>query len=49
MTWLGPEHENLLVYAKDVALFQQQRDRPFYSQNLSAVSMANDQVSFFQQ
>lgn len=49
VTWLGSEHENLLVYAKDVALFQQQRDRPFYSKNLSAVSMANDKVSFFQQ
>lgn len=49
VTWLGPEHENLLVYAKDVALFQQQRDRPFYSKDLSAVSMANDKVSFFQQ
>ncbi len=49
VTWLGPEHENLLVYAKDVALFQQQRDRPFYSKDLSAVSMANEKVSFFQQ
>ncbi|MHC4819794.1 MAG: hypothetical protein ACYTF8_17240 [Planctomycetota bacterium] len=49
VTWLEPEHENLLVYAKDVALFQQERDRPFYSKNLSAVSMANDKVSFFQQ
>jgi hypothetical protein len=49
VTWLEAGHENLLVYAKDVALFQQQRDRPFYSKNLSAVSMANDKVSFFQQ
>jgi hypothetical protein len=49
VTWLEPEHENLLVYAKDVALFQQQRERPYYSKNLSAVSMANDKVSFFQQ
>jgi len=47
--WLEPEHENVLVYAKDVALFRQQRERPYYSQNLSAVSMANDKVSFFQQ
>lgn len=47
--WLEPEHENLLVYAKEVALFQQQRDRPYYSKGLSAVSMANDTVSFFQQ
>jgi len=49
VTWLEPEHENLLVYAKEVALFQQQRDRPYYSKGLSAVSMANDTVSFFQQ
>ena len=47
--WLEPEHENLLVYAKEVALFQQQRDRPYYSKGLSAISMANDTVSFFQQ
>jgi hypothetical protein len=47
--WLEPEHENVLVYAKDVALFQQKRERPYYSENLSAVSMANDKVSFFQQ
>jgi len=47
--WLEPEHENLLVYAKEVALFQQRRDRPYYSKGLSAVSMANDTVSFFQQ
>ena len=49
VTWLEPEHENLLVYAKDVALFRQKRERPYYSKNLSAVSMANDKVSFFQQ
>lgn len=49
VTWLAPEHENLLVYAKEVALFQQQRERPYYSKGLSAVSMANDKVSFFQQ
>ena len=47
--WLEPEHENLLVFAKEVALFRQQRDRPYYSTGLSAVSMANDTVSFFQQ
>jgi hypothetical protein len=49
VTWLEPEHENLLVYAKEVALFQQHRDRPYYSKGLTAVSMANDKVSFFQQ
>jgi hypothetical protein len=49
VTWLEPEHENLLLYAKEVELFEQKRDRPYFSRNLSAVSMANDQVSFFQQ
>ncbi len=49
ITWM-PDHDEVLVYASDVELFRQQRkDRPYSSKNLSAVTMANDQVSFFQQ
>ena len=44
--WL-PDHENLMVYATGVALFKQERERPYYSKDLAAVSVANDQVSFF--
>ncbi len=45
--WLK-DHENLMVYATQVAVFTQQRDeRPYSTEELSALSMANDQVSFF--
>jgi hypothetical protein len=47
--WL-PDYEDLFLYASRVALFHQERDqRPYHSTNLSAVSMAIDEVSFFQQ
>jgi len=48
ITWI-PDHDEVLLYATDVELFHQERDRPYHSENLSAVTMANDQVSFFQQ
>jgi hypothetical protein len=48
LKWLE-EGENLLLYAEDVELFRQHRAQPYESRDLSAVTMANDQVSFFQQ
>ncbi len=46
--WLA-DHQDFVLYAKRVQLFQQKRERPYYSRDLSAVTMANDQVNFFQQ
>ena len=44
-----PDHENLLLYAEDVALFHQRRGYGHRTENVSAVTMANEQVSYFQQ
>ena len=50
VTWLAdPAHEHFLLYATKVASFRQVRDRPYSSRNLSAIAMADDKVSFFQQ
>ena len=48
LRWL-PDHDNLLLDAKEVALFHQKRARPYHLENATAVVMANDQISFFQQ
>ncbi|MHC4223884.1 MAG: hypothetical protein ACYSX0_19930 [Planctomycetota bacterium] len=44
-----PDHENLLFYAEEVALFRQQRGLGHKTENVSAITMANDQVSYFSQ
>ena len=46
--WLA-DHEDFLLYAQQVALFHQERKAAYHSTDLSAVAMANDEVSFFQQ
>ena len=46
--WL-PDHQDFLLYAEHVKIFEQKRDQPYRSEGLAAVTMANDQVSFFKQ
>jgi len=46
--WLA-NHENYLLYADQVELFRQERDKPYRTSHLSALAIANDKVSFFQQ
>lgn len=47
VTWL-PETDTLLVSATDVQLFRQRRGQPYETRDLAMLTMANDQVSFFQ-
>jgi len=46
--WLA-NHENYLLYADQVDLFRQERGKPYWTTHLSALSISNDKVSFFQQ
>jgi hypothetical protein len=47
--WLA-DYEDVLLYAERVELFRQQRgERPYGTENVAVVSMANDKVSFLQQ
>ena len=46
LTFLA-DHENLLLYAKDVELFKQQKGYGHKTENVDAVTMANDAVSIF--
>jgi len=46
--WLPEAEDNVLVHAKDVKLFRQRRAQPYETSNLAMLTMANDQVSFFQ-
>jgi hypothetical protein len=44
--WLA-DYEDLLVYAEEVETFRQVRGgRPYGTENVSVVSLANDKVSF---
>jgi hypothetical protein len=45
--WLPEAHYNLLVHGRDVKLFRQVRGQPYETKDLSMLTMANDQVSFF--
>jgi len=49
ISWLGPDHDNILLHARDVALFQQTALFGHRAENVAAVLMADDVVSFFQQ
>ena len=49
VTWLGPTHDNILLHARDVELFKQVVLFGHRAENVSAATMANDTVSFFQQ
>jgi len=46
--WLK-NHENFFLYAKQVELFRQERGQPYQTAHVSALAIANDKVSFFQQ
>jgi hypothetical protein len=48
LRWLAEADENLLLYAKDVKLFRQRRGQPYETKDIAMLTMANDQVSFFQ-
>ncbi len=47
LTWLL-EGEDLLLWAEDVKLFRQRRGQPYETTDIAMLTMANDQVSFFQ-
>jgi len=47
LTWLS-EGEDLVLWAEDVKLFRQRRGQPYETRGLAMLTMANDQVSFFQ-
>lgn len=47
ITWL-PEGEDLVLWAEDVKLFRQRRGQPYETKGIAMLTMANDQVSFFQ-
>jgi hypothetical protein len=46
--WLPEAEDNVLVHARDVKLFRQVRGQPYEMKGLAMLTMANDQVSFFQ-
>jgi len=48
IVWLPEAEDNLLVHARNVKLFRQSRSQPYETSNLAMLTMANDQVSFFQ-
>jgi len=48
LKWLDEAEDNLLVHARDVKLFRQQRAQPYEMRDLSMLTMANMQVSVFQ-
>jgi hypothetical protein len=45
--WLSEAEDNVLVHARQVKLFRQVRTQPYETTDLSMLTMANDQVSFF--
>jgi hypothetical protein len=47
ITWLS-EGEDLVLWAEEVKLFRQRRGQPYETTNIAMLTMANDQVSFFQ-
>ncbi len=47
LTWL-PEGEDLVLSASEVKLFRQRRGQPYETKDIALLTMANDQVSFFQ-
>jgi hypothetical protein len=44
-----PDHEDLLLHAKQVALFRQHKGYGHRTENVAAATMANEHVSFWQQ
>jgi hypothetical protein len=44
-----PDHEDLLLHARQVALFRQQKGYGHRTENVAAATMANEHVSFWQQ
>lgn len=46
--WLSEAEDNVLVHAREVTLFRQMRAQPYETKNLAMLTMANDQVNFFQ-
>lgn len=47
--WMA-DYEDVLLYAQRVESFEQKRgERPYSTRDVSALTMANDQVRFFQQ
>jgi len=49
ITWLGPEHDNILLHATEVVAFRQMETFQHSTENVSAVTMANDVVRYWQQ
>jgi len=45
--WLG-DHEDFVLYASNVAHFEQVREQPYTTGPLDKLTIANDHVSFFQ-
>lgn len=45
--WLG-DHEDFVLYASNVAHFEQRREQPYTTGPLDKLTIANDHVSFFQ-
>jgi len=47
--WMGPEHEDFLLHARDVAVFSRVEGYDNRVENVAAATMANETVHFFQQ
>ena len=47
LTWLS-EGDSVVLWAEQVKLFRQHRGQPYETKDISMLTMANDQVSFFQ-
>ena len=47
--WIA-DYEDVMLFAEKVELFRQQRgERPYGTENVAVLSLANDKVSFLQQ
>ena len=49
ITWLSREHDNVLLHATDVAIFNQKETFHHSTTDMAAVTMANDTVRYWQQ
>lgn len=49
ISWLGREHDNILLHATEVVGFRQKETFQHSTENISAVTMANDVVRYWQQ
>ena len=49
ISWLGKDHDNVLLHATDVSLFNQKETFHHSTENMAAVTMANDTVRYWQQ